>query len=442
MILFDLPGWIIYTYLFVLGCILGSFLNVCIYRLPQHDRLRDQLSGIWSPRSSCPRCRTPIAWFDNIPLIGWLRLGGRCRTCRMWISLRYPAIELLNGVLLVLLYWFEVPAGYGAELSDSSLYSPLGPQLLTGASALSTEAWLHWRFLYHVVLLEALIVATFIDFDLWIIPDGSTVPAMIVGLLGAVVIGQVFIVPVWFQRSRLFEDTDTLLELWFGISSLPNWLAALLRGPEVPAWITAHPHLHGLAVSLAGLVTGGGLVWLVRVVGERILHREAMGLGDVILMAMIGSFLGWQPTVVVFFLAPAVALLFVGVSAITQRRREFPYGPYLSLATLLVLLGWKWLWPWVEHYFGLGVLNLLLALLMGLGFVLCLWCVQIVKRLMGIDLTPEEPAGVWRHADQNQFLSGERVDPEQGRWRRSGWPGMLSGRGQGHESNWRRFSDQ
>ncbi len=437
MILFDLPGWIVYSYLFVLGCMLGSFLNVCIYRLPRHERLRDQLTGLWSPRSACPRCRHQIAWYDNIPIISWLRLKGRCRNCRMWISLRYPAIELLNGVLLVLVYWMEVPAGYGAPLTDSSLYSVLGPQMVSGAQSMSPEAWLNWRFLYHVVLIEALIVATFIDIDLWIIPDGATLPAMLVGVLGSFLGGQLFIVPVWFQRPRLLEDTATLMELWLGISPLPGWMRALLDDPEVLAWIAEHPHLHGLAVSLAGLLVGGGLVWLVRIVGERILKREAMGFGDVILMAMIGSFIGWQPVVVVFFLAPAVALLFVGVSVITQRRGEFPYGPYLSLATLIVLLGWKWIWPWVQHYFELGVLNLLLAMLMGAGFVLCLLFVQLMKRLFGIDLGVTDSQVPWTAADQNQFLSSERVDSEQGQWHRPQWPGILSSRGQRQESNWR-----
>ena len=165
MTAFDLPPWFVYGYLFIIGSVVGSFLNVCIYRIPQHERLWTALQGIWHPPSSCPRCKHRIRWQDNIPLIGWLRLGGRCRDCRMGISARYPAIELLNGLLWVALYWLEVPSEWNASMSDSGLYAALGPQGIEHAGWLSPMAVVHWRYFYHLVLVEALLVATFIDLD-------------------------------------------------------------------------------------------------------------------------------------------------------------------------------------------------------------------------------------------------------------------------------------
>jgi len=109
VVLFDCPQWIVLIWLFLFGAAIGSFLNVCIYRFPQHDRFADQLRALLSPPSSCPRCQNRIPLYDNIPIIGWLKLGGRCRFCRGGISIRYPLIELANGLLFAALYWFGIP---------------------------------------------------------------------------------------------------------------------------------------------------------------------------------------------------------------------------------------------------------------------------------------------------------------------------------------------
>ncbi len=437
MTAFDLPPGIVYGYLFVVGSVVGSFLNVCIYRIPQHERLWDSLRGLGNPPSSCPRCGHRIRWQDNIPLIGWLRLGGRCRDCRMRISARYPAIELLNGLLWVALYWLEVPAGWNAPMSASGLFTELGPQGSGFSGWLSPAAVVHWRYFYHLVLVEALLVATFIDLDLWIIPDGVTVPAMAVGFAGSLV-GQVYLVPVWFQSPRLMQDINVIRNVTdVGSLLFPAWMDPLFAGPPVPEWVASHSHWHGLAVSVAGFVVGGGIVWAVRIIGAWILRREAMGFGDVILMAMIGTFLGWQPAVMVFLLAPACALLFVTSSVVLHRQREFPYGPYLALATLVVLFGWQWLWPRTERVFQMGPLVIVAAFLMMVMLAAILYLLQGVKRLLGMEVYPPEPPDVWTAADQNHFREGEQTDPQQGQWPRTVWPGMLSGRGQGQWHNWR-----
>ncbi len=432
----DLPASMILGIVFLFGAIAGSFLNVCIYRLPQRYLFWESLQGLWSPPSSCPRCRSRILWYDNIPIVGWLLLRGRCRHCKMRISPQYPLIELLNGGLLVLVYWMEVPIGRHAALTESCLYSPIGPQVHPGLGTFSPELWIHLRYLYHVVLIEALVVATMIDFRLRIIPDGCTLPPMAVGLLGAVATGRFHLVPVWFQAPRLARDMQ-----YVG----PTWLQGMISDwGTVPAWIDQYPHWHGLAASLAGLLVGGGIVLLVRVVGSWILKQEAMGDGDVVLMAMVGSFLGWQPVVIAFFLAPIAAVVVVlGRLLLVAFRlmpwdEAMPYGPYLSLGTLVTLLGWQSIWPEFERIFGLGPMLLLFALT-GTGiFIVILSLIQIIKRWFGISSHPVLNQGEWYPADQNHFFAGEKTDRFTNNWRTSvDWPGAAASRGSLHEERWR-----
>jgi leader peptidase (prepilin peptidase)/N-methyltransferase len=438
--IFSLPYWLVAAFLFVLGAIAGSFLNVCIHRIPQHERLWPALKGLWSPPSRCPRCRTRIAWYDNIPILGWLLLRGRCRTCRMWISVRYPLVELLNALLFVLVYWVEVPYGWPPALQLSGLFVPeIGPQVIPGLGPFSPLAFLHLRYIYHLVLIESLVVASLIDIDRREIPDASTLPALAVGLLGGLLIGRVHILPAWSQNPVLVSNFTQLL--W------PHWNVA--AWPAVPAWFTDHPHLHGLLVSLAGLVVGGGVTWLVRIIGYRVLRREAMGFGDVVLMAVIGSFLGWQSALMAFFIAPACAVVVLPVQILVHRDRYIPYGPYLSIGTLVVLLAWRPLWfgttlagvvrfGGASRVFELGILLFLFAAVMTVLFIGTLLLVQGVKRLFAWDVWPEEFTAEWTAADQALYSAGERVDQHVGRWRKCHWPGEASSRGSLYEDRWRR----
>lgn len=434
----DLPPWIVFPYLFILGAIVGSFLNVCIYRIPSRDRLRDQLRSLWERPSQCPRCRTKIRWSDNVPIFGWLKLRGRCRVCRMRISPRYPLIELLNACLWMLVFWMEVPLGSHASLEASCVYSTLGPQAYPGLGWLSVEWFVVLRFLYHMLLIEALLVATFIDFDLRIIPDGSTLPAMAAGVLLSLAIARVHLVPVWFQTPNQLQTYGILF---------PDWLHPLLSGPAVPGWITAWPHLHGLAVSLAGLLVGGGLVWLVRLIGYWFLRQEAMGFGDVILMALIGSFLGWQATVIAFFIAPAAAMTVVAATYLwnllnrlrgraASMDRMIPYGPYLSLGALLAILFWQPLFERSRHVFEMGVLLAPVAGLMAGMFAVALLLVQGLKWTLGIRDVPE-PESCWRSADQLAFYAGKTADEGAHPQKRPQWDGVLSARGSLHNLRWR-----
>lgn len=418
MILWDLPVWFVWGGLLLFGMVVGSFLNVCIYRLPLHESIWQAWSGLGSPPSTCPFCRQRIRAYDNVPLLGWLWLRGRCRSCRHWISVRYPFVEVLNGVLWVLLYAALVPTKWGSTVTESALWSPLWPMAQVSWSPYQQSVWLHVEYAYYLVLVEALLVASFIDFDLQIIPDSVTAPAAIVGFLGGVT-GVLMLVPVWFQ---------------FG------WGAG-----AVPVWTTQWPVLHGLAASLAGAAVGGGVVWYFRIAGQWVFRREAMGFGDVTLMAMIGSFLGWQPVLLVFFLAPACALTVVVTRWLIGQllptgakwEREIPFGPYLSLAALIVILGWKPLFRVFQPFFAMGTLLFVFAAVMAVMVLISLWMAQGVKWLLGWPLYESEWIEEWTSADQLTFHANKSEHVGVGPWRREPWPGHRAGRGLIHGDRWR-----
>jgi leader peptidase (prepilin peptidase)/N-methyltransferase len=197
--------------------------------------------------------------------------------------------------------------------------------------------------------------------------------------------------------------------------------------------------LHGLAASLAGAVMGYVLIKLVREIGNRVLRREAMGEGDIYLMIAIGAFLGWQATLITFFIAPLFGLLFSVAQRLIYRDDFIPYGPFLSLGALFTVLCWSTVFERTQRIFELGPLLFPIFGLMLVLFVLSLLVVQGCKWLLGFPLgSPPEPAGVWSAADQNHFFAGEFVDRWSGRWRQSDWEGNSAGRGQIHEDRWRR----
>ena len=282
--------------LFTIGTVVGSFLNVCIYRIPWEK------SVIW-PGSHCPRCMNAIAAQDNIPVISWIALRGECRQCGLRISPRYPLIEFLVGSLFVAVYLCDV------------VFSKIIPW---GALPIAIPIGLT----YHLIFVALLVTATFIDFDLFIIPDRITVTGVIVGLgVGAI-----------------FPDIR----------------------PEPAQASTA---LGGLRVGILGLFVGAGLTQTVRIIGSLVFRKEAMGFGDVTLMAMIGAFLGWEAAVLTFFIAPFFGLahslgkVLAWLAKILTGKRisslgEIPFGPYLSIAALALLLSWHWFWTgWAEERF-------------------------------------------------------------------------------------------
>ncbi len=236
----------------LIGLIVGSFLNVCIYRMPQEQ------SVVW-PRSFCPSCKHPIAWYDNIPLLSYVGLAGKCRHCRAGIHWRYPVVEALSTVATVAVLGRFGPGAKGA---------------------------------LYLVFVWALIVVSFIDLEHQIIPDEISVGGLVLGLL---------------------------------LSAL----APSLHG-------TDH-RLLALGRSVVGALVGGGLLYVTGVAGSLIFRKEAMGGGDVKLLAMAGSLLGWKLVALTFFAAPLLAIV-PGVAVLVFKRSHvIPYGPFLSLGLVLAL---------------------------------------------------------------------------------------------------------
>ncbi len=253
-----------YIYALLFGLLIGSFLNVCIWRLPRRE-------SIITPSSHCPSCNRPIAYYDNIPVASFLFLKGRCRHCETKISWRYPFIEIANGLGYVMLI-----RRYGLEGS-------------TGVYA---------------VLFSALLVITFIDLDHQIIPDRITLPGMVLGLIAAAVL-------------------------------LP----------------------HGFIDGMAGLLLGGGLFYLIAV-----LSGGGMGGGDIKMIAMVGAFLGWRAVLLTIFIgavAGSVVGLFLMVIKGKGRKTPVPFGPFLSLGTIVFLFLGQEIIEWYRTFSLFGISSIL-----------------------------------------------------------------------------------
>lgn len=268
------PEWVYPLLSMVLGAIVGSFLNVCIWRLPREESLV-------LPRSRCPGCQAPIAWYDNVPVLGWLWLAGKCRACGVRISWRYPFVEALTAFLFFYMHRraFLDPAGY-----DASLLIP------------------------HLLLVSGLIVATFVDFDHRIIPDEITKTGMI--------------------AAPILSAINPGMHVKLGIAQL--WEA-----PDPAA--TAG---EGILASLVGMAVGAGMIWLLGWAGAKAFKKEAMGFGDVKLMGMVGGFLGWQAAFWVFWIAPILSLVYGVVQKIRTGDPYMPYGPFLSIASFAMMV-WR-----------------------------------------------------------------------------------------------------
>jgi leader peptidase (prepilin peptidase)/N-methyltransferase len=227
-----------------------------------------------------------------------------------------------------------LPACLAISVAASVLFPGLVVAVIHGRCQWLTEGgsidWAQWRMPYYFMLLTLMIVATAIDFDQYLIPDDITGVGVLIGVVWSTAIGNMQLVPAWIDWNQVHP----------------------IFGPYIPEWIREHPHWHGLVFSLAGLLTGAGLTWLARVIARGVLGVEALGFGDVTLMGMIGSFLGWQPVVFVFLLAPMCALV-IGLSCkLLYGRRAVPYGPYLCAAAVIVLFTWRWLWIPSREVFG------------------------------------------------------------------------------------------
>jgi len=406
-------------FIIALGGVVGSFLNVVILRLPAGE-------NIISPPSHCPKCGHQLRWFENLPVIGYLIVRGRCTNCHLHISLQYPAVELFCALLfgaVFVLYYMIAPNG-------PYFVNELAPPWLPKYGFAET-----WPILIlHLLLLSALIAMTVIDLRTF------TIPILIPSFIAVIAVPIHTIMPIWpGGHMRLPLEAPGLAE-WIiplagpqalgacllglvgvGVSSLllhrgglrPSYLDFdLWVGPEDA--ITAYPYarreveweLDYLGPVLIGLMLGGlaggwlagpgtdgtaatlptwagalggslfgwfvgfGIIWAIRLLGTVGFGKEAMGLGDAYLLGAVGAVLGWADVVIIFFLAPFFGIL----GAIIQRllvpivdrnaaaeptaqagdasarddpgpwwRMPLPYGPWLALATVVVMFGDHWL---------------------------------------------------------------------------------------------------
>lgn len=265
----------IYAYFSVLsfcfGACVGSFLNVCVFRIPR------ELSVV-TPRSFCPHCKAGIAWYDNVPLLSFVLLRAKCRQCRGRISPRYFLIELLTAVLFLMI-WLKY-TGVGRL--------PLG--LVPVYDNRISLVFIYW------LATGGLLLGTFIDLEHMIIPDRVSIGGVIAGLI----------------LSAIFPE---------------------MHGESI--------FYRGLARSAVGAAVGGGLLWAVAIIGSWVFKKEAMGMGDVKLLAAIGAFLGWGSVLFCLFFSSLVGAV-VGISLVLSRRKEMqskiPFGPYLALAAQVWML--------------------------------------------------------------------------------------------------------
>ena len=233
---------------FILGTIVGSFLNVCIVRIPNEE-------SVVSPPSHCPKCQAAIPFYCNLPLLSYVFLRGRCRSCSGSISPRYFVVELLMGLL---------------------------------ALALFERFGLSFNFFVGFVFVASLVVISFIDLDVRIVPDVISLPGIVCGLLLSII--------GYFLIGR---DSDL-----------------------VPTPVS----------SLMGIVAGGGFLLATAWLYEKVTGVEGMGGGDIKLLAMIGAFLGWPSIPITLFIASLVGSV-VGLTCMlltgAGRRLALPFAPFL-----------------------------------------------------------------------------------------------------------------
>lgn len=405
------PELLALIFLTLWGACVGSFLNVVIYRVPEG------LSVIHPP-SRCPGCEQKLALYDNVPVLGWLWLRGRCRTCKMKISPQYPLIEAFTGLCFL-------------GLTAAYYFTTLRPAFASVGVGGS------WPVLaVHLVLLSAMIAATVIDAKLFIIPLGIPwIAALVafvvlplavgVGWMGPSVSSQVtqweelvpWVSPDWVGVPlgaglglllavallhlgvipQSFSDEPELPEgadpndpehfflhphprreiskelVFLALPVVGAVVGYVVGGAVVPAmdpsplvsapiideiprfatqdavtnWLSGADRVPGWLLAfggvLLGFLVGAAVVWFTRILGTLMFGKEAMGLGDVHLMAAVGAVIGWRDVTLAFFVAPFLGLLgtalVAGVGAFKKGgMRPIPYGPYLCAATVIVML--------------------------------------------------------------------------------------------------------
>lgn len=350
---------------FTFGLMIGSFLNVVIARLPYEKSL------VW-PSSRCFACYQPIRFSDNVPILGYLRLRGRCRACGVGFSTRYLWVEIGTGVAFLALFLAEVVFNWSGI--PGMKYNYLGAD--GGAPPL--RFWV--LFLYHAALISGLIAAAAIDAEHRIIPAQVTYTVMAIGVIG----GTLMPWP-WPQPAAAVAAIptgvpwildETLGKIPAGVQPWPFW------GPTFE-FAPAGSWKMGLLNSVLGALVGSLVVRATKWFFETGFGREALGLGDADLLMMAGAFLGWQiPMLSLFVGAVAALVLKVFEAALASKAppaetsvsgpaqpRELPFGPGLAIGVVVTWFAWPWIGPRLQFPFFDATTMLLLCGFMGVGLL-------------------------------------------------------------------------
>lgn len=312
--------WVVYAvFSSLLGACIGSFLNVCIYRIPL-----DQ--SVVRPRSHCMKCGKPIPWYHNIPVVSYFVLRGKCSSCGEPFGFRYAAVELLTAFLFLAVFCLFPPAGSHPPFGFASVCDPEMEPL--AALRLMGLIPVYWLFV------SGLLVGTFIDFDHFILPDSVTIGGMIAGLILSTLLPEL----------QMSIATSFSADGSFSINA-----------------VRCHTSLAGCKASAIGLAAGFVPLQTIRLLATWFFRKRgrigpddyAMGFGDIKLVGAIGAFLGWQAALFSIF-AAALLGTFVSIPVLLAKKRHLldriPFGPYLSAAALIWLF---WNVPICTAYFRL-----------------------------------------------------------------------------------------
>ncbi|MBP3954188.1 prepilin peptidase [Gemmata sp. G18] len=356
-----------------LGLIVGSFLNVVVARLPYEKSL------IW-PSSRCFVCYTKIRSFDNVPILGYLRLRGKCRKCGTPYSARYLWVEVGTGVAFLALFLAEIVFNWHGI--PGIKYDYLG----INGSVPPLQCWA--LFLYHAVLLSGLIAAAAVDAEHRIIPTPITYTAMVVGVIG----GALMPWP-WPQAAAVVNAIPPEITLW----NHPDYIGKIPTGVQPwpfwgPTFAFAPPGSWklGLLTSVIGALVGSLVIRVTKWLFETGFGREALGLGDADLLMMAGAFLGWQIPVLSLFVGAVAALVLKVLEAVlrpddapatpgtpaplpsmasNENPRELPFGPGLAIGVVVTWFAWPWLGPRLQSAFFDAFTLTFLAAVMGVGLL-------------------------------------------------------------------------
>jgi leader peptidase (prepilin peptidase)/N-methyltransferase len=301
LLAFELPA-------FLLGLLFGSFLNVCISRLPEHR-------SVVKPRSHCPKCLTPIRWYDNVPLLSWVLLAAKCRNCKGAIPWRYPAVELATGLWFALMVW----VGYSQPAAQQSV-----------GFCISLVSFAILGF-----LLIGLLV---MDWQTHTLPDAFTLSGTAIGFF--IVCVQAIFLPRGMYDIHVNPKHSLRLS---GPGSFQGQGDVFLTGPEHLVWGRI------LAICVAAAIP-----WLIRALYKAVRKREGLGMGDVKLMAMIAAFLGFAPAMLALFIGVLLGAIY-GVILLARRRAnatsQLPLGTFLCIGGLVAALLAEPMLAWYRSFF-------------------------------------------------------------------------------------------